>query len=240
MLIGLAALVAAFGWGPIVSSALAKDYSASIAKMPVYAESTEKGVLVDLVKAIATASGNNISIQVHPFARSMDNVINRKVDFHLPMILNPNVGEDKLDYDHSTETIFHVNFVLYSNKNKILDKNNLAGAKIDTDRAHTQYFPFPTEASSDLEGSLKKVDIGRIDGFIFADQASDPIIKAAGLKNIHRQLYQTFDVKIILPKGEKGKEVDQMFTEAIKKLRESGEYQKIMGVVDQKYDDWQP
>jgi len=220
--------------------ASAKELKASLAQMPVYAESMDKGILVDLVKLIEKESGVTIHRDVVPFARSMDNVINRQVDFHMPLIMVPNADESKLPYDHSTETIFHVNFVLYTNKSKPLDASKLASYKLETDRAHTQYFPFPIEPSANLESSLKKLDAGRIDGFIFADFASDPIIKQNSLKNIHRSLYKVFDVKIILQKGARGGEVDKLLSSAIQSLRKKGEYDKLIGPVDRSYDDWQP
>lgn len=215
----------------------AESVTASLAQMPVYAESKDKGVLVDMVKALEKASGTTIEYDVVPFKRSMDNVITKKVDFHAPLIKNPTLDESTLDYDHSTATIFHVNFVLYTNKSKPVDRNKLEGLTIETDAAHTQYFPFKTVASSDLAASLKKLNAGRIDAFIFADMASDPIIKDLGLSNIDRQLYERFDVKIILPKGQRGGTVDKMISSAKAKLEESGEWEKIMGVLDQPYKD---
>jgi len=223
-----------------VITARAADMKASLAQMPVYAESTDKGVLVDLVKAIAKTSGKNIEIQVVPFNRSMHDVMDGKADFHMPLIKAENVDETKLDYAHSTETIFHVNFVLYTNKNKPIDKSKLKDYRIETDLAHVAYFDFPVKGSTRLDSSLKKVDAGRIDGFIFADFASDPIVKKEGLKNIHRELYKVFDVKIILPKGEKGKATDVFLTETIEKMRADGSYDKIMSPIDQPYNDWQP
>lgn len=223
----------------VAPAAKAGSYQASLAQMPVYAESADKGVLVDLVKAIAKESGQSISIQVVPFKRSMDNVVNKKVDFHMPLIMNPTTDEKTLPYDHSTATIFHVNFVLYSNKAKPLDLNNLGQYKLETDAAHVQYFPFKVEPTSNLESSLKKVNAGRIDGFVFADMASDPIVKSLKLGNIKRQLYKVFEVKIILPKGGKGGPTDKMLSDAVAKLQAKGEYVKIMGPIDQKYNDWQ-
>lgn len=220
--------------------AAAKEFAASLAQMPVYAESVDKGVLVDLVKAIEKESGTVIKREVVPFARSLDNVVNRRADFHLPLIMAPDLDEAKLGYDHSTETIFHVNFVLYANKNKPLDPAKLASYKLETDRAHTQYFPFAVEPTSSIESSLKKVDAGRIDGFIFADFASDPLVKQLGLKNVHRSLYKVFDVKIILPKGARGGEVDKFLSTHIQALRQKGVYDKIMGPIDVRYVDWQP
>lgn len=55
--------------GPI--SLFSSEYKASLARMPVYALSQDKGVLVDFVKAIADVSKNKISIKVQPFASSI-------------------------------------------------------------------------------------------------------------------------------------------------------------------------
>lgn len=219
----------------LLSTSYCQALKVSLAQMPVYAESLEKGILVDMSKAIAEVSGKKLELQVVPFKRSMDNVVTKKVAFHAPLIQNPNIDEKTLDYDHSTTTIFHVNFVLYTNKNKTIDGKNLKKYKIETDAAHTQYFSFPTIASSDLEASIKKVDAGRIDGFIFADVAIDPIVKNLALKNIKRELHYRFDVKIILPKGGKGGATDKLIIDAHKKLKASGKWDEIMGPLDQPY-----
>ena len=218
----------------------ARELKVSLAQMPVYAESLEKGVLVDFAKALAKAGGNTVSLMVVPFKRSMDNVINKQVDFHMPLIKNPLDKESALPYSHSTATIFHVNFVLYSNKNSILDIKDLKGKNIETDAAHVQYFDFGPIASTSIEGSLKKVNAGRIDGFIFADFASDPIVKSQNLNNIVRTLYKRYEVKIILPKGETGGEMDKLISEAIEKMTADGSFSKIMDPINTPYDNWQP
>lgn len=222
------------------SMAWAAEYKASIAKMPVYAESQDKGVLVDLTKAIAKASGNNITIQVVPFKRSMADAMAGTVSFHMPLIKNALIPADKLKFDYSTATIFHVNFVLYTNKKNPVDIKKIKEYKIETEGAHIGYFDFPALPSSNIVSSLKKVDAGRIDGFIFADTASDPLVKQNNLKGVKRQLYKVFEVKIVLPKGQQGGDVDKMLSAAIDKLKKSGEFQKIMDPIDQKYNDWQP
>ncbi len=223
-----------------VTPVLSADYKASLAQMPVYAESADKGVLVDLVKAMAEESGKGIDITVGPFKRSLHNVTVGKADFHMPLIQNPLLKLGDLTYSYSTETIFHVNFVLYTNKSKTLDRSNLAKYKIETDAAHVLYFHKGILPSTNLESSLKKVNAGRIDGFIFADFASDPVIKGAGLKNIKRELYNRYDVKIILPKGGTNGPTDKFLTSVIGKLRASGKYGEIMNMIDAPYDDWQP
>ena len=236
----LLGLLWVFAFVCAMQPAEAKEYKASLAEMPVYAESVDRGVLVDLVKLISEVSGTPIAIQVVPFARSVSDVSLRNVDFHMPLIQRANQDSTAMGYDYSTVTLFHVNFVLYSNKRNPLQLSTLDGLEIETDLAHVQCFDFPVSGSSSIEGSLRKVNAGRIDGFIFADFASDPLVKKDNLVNIKRQLYQVFDVKAVLPKGGKGKEVDLFLTETVTKLRESGRYGELMAPLDQAYCDWQP
>jgi polar amino acid transport system substrate-binding protein len=234
--VALAVFVTFFALG---TQSFAAEMTASLAKMPVYAESLDKGVLVDLVRAIAKESGEAINIKIVPFARSMNNVITGKADFHMPLIKATNIDESKLEYDHSTVTIFHVNFILYTNKNKTVDRSRLQDYKVETDIAHTQFFDFAIKPSAKIETSLRKLNAGRIDAFVFADFASDPIVKAEGLSNIKRELYHRYDVKIILAKGARGGKVDSILVNTIKSLRAKGEYQKIMDLLDTPYDNWQ-
>jgi polar amino acid transport system substrate-binding protein len=221
-------------------SAYAMDYNASLAKMPGYAESTEKGILVDLVKAISSESGGNMNLVIEPFARSINNVVSGKADFHMPLIAIPDVDTATLGYDYSTETIFHVNFVLYTKKGSGITIDKLKDSKVETDMAHLPYFNFPVTGSSNLELSLKKVNAGRIDAFIFADFASDPLVKKNNFTNIKRDLFKVYDVKIVLPQGGKGGKTDTFLSETIAKLRTNGTYDKIIGPIDVPYDNWQP
>lgn len=221
-----------------VGAVQAAEYRASLANMPVYAESTEKGVLVDFTKALSKASGVPISIVVEPFPRSINNVTQAKTaDFHMPLIVPP--GDDPKDLDYSTAIIFHVNFVLYTHKDSKATLDNLDQFKIETENAHIAYIKEKTTGSASIENSLKKVDAGRLDGFIFADFACDPILKAQNLKNMKRTLYKRFDVKVVLPEGGKGGPVDKFLTEAIDKLKTSGEFAKILDPINTEFDPWQ-
>lgn len=217
--------------------AAGKTWKASLAQMPVYAESAEKGVLVDLVKALEKASGDKIELQVVPFPRSMNDVQERKVDFHMPLIQLPGSETGTGKFDYSTETIFHVNFTLYSTKGLDVNPGNVSKFKVETEQAHTEYFGFPIVPSSNIDGSLKKVNAGRIDAFIFADNASDPLVKAGNLSNIKRQLYKRFPVRVVLPKGARGGPADKFLSETIGKLRASGDMDRIMGGIDAPYKD---
>jgi ABC-type amino acid transport substrate-binding protein len=233
-------ILALAGLLSLSTGAWAADFNASLAKMPVYAEGPDRGVLVDFTKALAEESGKAIDFKVVPFARSMSNVTSGKAHFHMPLIAIPDIDMSTLDYDYSTETIFHVNFIMYTKKGRGMTKEKLASAKVETDLAHVAYFDFDIKGSSNIEQSLKKVNAGRLDAFIFADFASDPLVKKNKLTNIRRDLYKVYDVKIILPKGGRGGPTDEFLTQTIKKMREKGTFEPIMGKIDTPYDDWQP
>lgn len=69
----------------------------------------------------------------------------------------------------------------------------------------------------------------------------DGILKKLGLKNVRMWEYGKFNCPAILQKGKKGKEVDKMLSDLIKKLKTNGKYQKIMSpILDQKFEEWQP
>jgi len=178
------------------------EYKVVLADLPVFAESADKGISVELIKAIEDVSGNSFAIKVYPFARSMQNVIKGDADFHFPLIKNDQVPEQNLPYSYSTETIFHVNFVLYTRKDSEVNLSNLSNYVVETDRAHIDYFPFKTTSSSaNLNLTLTKLSKGRIDAFIFADSVVDPVLKKLKINNIQRRLYKSFEVKIILAKS---------------------------------------
>lgn len=217
-----------------------KTYKASLAQLTVAAENEEKGVLVDLVKLWSKATGNNIFIKVYPFKRSLENAISHESDFHIPLIKNPYKTEAELGFDYSTSEIFKVNFVLYTNKGKPIDNNKLSDYKITTDAAHVDFFNFKIGSEFSIESALNKLSLGRIDGFIFADSETDPVLIKLGLKNIKRELYRTYSVHAVLPRGEKGKGPDLMITEGMDIIKKNGEYSKLMDTVFKAYDDWQP
>lgn len=227
---------AVFGSAP----ASAADRVVSFGNLPQLAETKDKGILIDMVKALDAAMGSTSELGVFPFPRSIDNVTSGKAAYHLPELEDPKTDPASLPFDLSEAKFFEVPFVLYSNKNKNISVKDLVGKKIETSSAHTRYFPFKVEGSSCFECSLKKVDAGRIDGFIFAMWESDSLVKANNLKNIKRELYQMFEVRAILPKGQRGGAIDKYLTEGVAKLTASGDYAKLMGPLLKGYVEWQP
>jgi polar amino acid transport system substrate-binding protein len=233
-----------FCLGLMFGQAQARDLKASLPfPLAPLVESKDKGILVDFVKAMAEEyKGGKITWELFPFKRSMENVEKGKADFHMPQLVNPKISADKLPFMFSSEKIFRVVFVLYTNKNnKDINPGNVSNYKIETDLGTMDFFDFKIAGSPDIESSLKKVDMGRIDGWIMAMPESDGALKKLGLKNIKRQEYAKYDVRIVLTKGPQGQEVDKILTDLIGKLKANGKYQKIMGpILDQKFDPWQP
>jgi len=221
-----------------------QSWKASLAAMPLSAVEDKNGNLtgayVDFLRALDKIAGTKTDIVVVPFKRSIKNLIDGKADFHIPLIEIAGSSQEQLPYAFSSETLFHVAFVLYTHKNKPLDINDLDKYSIATDIAHTDFFSFPIIGKTCISCAIKMVDLGRLDGFIFAQNEIDPFIKEFKLKNIHRQLYRNYDVKILIPKTEIGKKIDKYFSDGIKLLKQSGEYDKVLAPIVAPYNDWQP
>lgn len=216
-----------------------KSLRVSIAQMPKVSEVRDKGAFPELILGLERVSGVKIQYEIVPFARSIEVVKKKQVDFHLPLI-EPPIQKD-FGFSLSTTLINRVNFVMYSNKSKPpLDLQKLDGLNIETDIAHVDYFPFKVVPSSCIKCSLKKVNMGRIDGFIFADETSDAIVRSEKLSAIRRQFYKRFNVKFVLQKGARGGPVDRFLTENMQKLRENGVWARTVGAFDREYEDWQP
>jgi len=228
----------------VFSQAQARDLKVSLPIIPPLVETKDKGILVDLVKAMGEEyKGGKITWDVFPFPRSLENVEKGRADFHIPFITPHN--PQKVRFQYSTETIFKVIIALYTNKsNKEINPKNLTKYKIETDEGVKYIFESEIPSivgSPSIESSLQKVDIGRIDAWLMAMPESDMVLKKLALKNIKRWEYGKYDVKAVLPLGDKGKEIDKILTDLIGKLKASGKYQKIMGpILDQKFDPWQP
>ncbi len=227
----------------VLSRAEARDLKASLPYLPPLAESKDKGVLVDLLKAMAEEyKDGTITWDVVPPARSMENVEKGKADFEMPQLVNPNISPDKVPFQWSSDILFRAVFALYTNKNnKEINPGNLKKFKIDTLAGMEDFLDFPVTSSPSVESGLKKVDLGRVDGWIMAMPESDQTLKALNLKNIKRWEYRKYDARIVLQKGPQGKEVDKILSGLIKKLKANGKYQKIMApVLNQKFEEGQP
>lgn len=232
----------------------------SIPKMPVHSVNAQEGVLVDFSKVLASKLGRTVDIQIVPFSRSIYYVSTNKVDFHLPFIkpkfnnktdgvfasnsksaIKKSIDQSPDKFIYSDETIFYVNFVLYSHKDSSVDTSKLANYHIETDSAHLPFFHELKMGSDCILCSLKKVQHKMTDGYIFADSSTDPLLRENNttLSSIKRQFYQRFEVKIVFPNTGEGHKLNKTLSAIIAKMRLSGELNELLAVVNFPYDDWQ-
>jgi len=179
----------------------------------------------------------NFIIEVYPFQRSINNVINGHADFHFPTIGPTIWGRETDSYEaklseqgirRSSSSLTKTHFALYSNTAKpALNIDKIEDYQIETERGHTVFFHPGIQETTCLPCSVKKLSAERIDGLIFASREIDFMINEAGLTNIRRQNFRTFGSKFILPIGKKGDEIDRLLFRLIKKMLENGRLEKV-------------
>jgi len=234
----------------VATPAMSRDMVVSVAYLPNISESPDKGVFIDLIKAMGeTYTEGTFKISVFPFNRSIDNVVNGKADFHIPMLRNPNIPEEKLPFRYASVSMGKVYFVIYSHKDKPITKEMLEKAKsvnpfpykIVMLRGLENFSSFPVEASeSSLEQMMQMVDKKRIDAVVHAQEEADFVLEQLKLKDIHRDFYDSFDDVVIIPKGEQGDAVDRVVSQSLKTLAANGRLEELHSKVHVPYKDWQP
>lgn len=226
-----------------------RDLSASLAKIPGLADSPDEGAFVEVVKALDELYPGKINIAVYPFARSYNNIITGKVDFHIPAMRNPDIDESKLPYRYVTEPIGKLSFVVYSHVDKPITKKDIIGAMkdggnypfiIEVSAGSEGNCPFPVLPSNDWSSSMRKLDAKRIDAIWNPQEETDLVLQNLKFKTIKRSLWGDFEDVIVIEKNAKGEEVNTILSGLLKQLRESGKLQAIYSKVHKPYDDWQP
>jgi polar amino acid transport system substrate-binding protein len=234
----------------VCNAAVSKDLNASLAQIPGLAETPDKGAFVDLVKEMGKVyKDGKIIIEVYPFARSINNIIEGKADFHIPCLENPAIDQSKLPYRFVTEKMGSVSFAIYSEAGKPITKKMIDEAvgkggkfpyKIEVPRGTGDNFNFPNLPSDDVSQSLQKVSLKRIDAYVVAHDEGDAVLKSLKLKTIHRELWGDFIDGIIIQKGPKGDETDKILSDLLRKLKASGKLKEMHEKLHLPYDDWQP
>jgi ABC-type amino acid transport substrate-binding protein len=202
----------------------------------------------DLFDAIAQQSGLKFDVQVVPPPRAGYLISNKQVDVQAPQLAPKDPDQLKaMGFDYGSIVLAKSAFVLFSNKAKPIDiaelkRGNPKKLVIETDGANVNQFGFVATVSTNITASLQKVNDGKIDGYIHSQTTTNPFAKKLDLKNSKRQLYEYYDLNYALPKGERGGALDKALSDAIKKLKDGGKYDQIMGkfIADAQYTDWQP
>lgn len=226
-----------------------RDLEASLALLPGLADSADQGAFVEVVKAMDEVYPGKIHIQVYPFARSVNNVLSGKADFHIPAMRNVAIPESKLPYRYAGEKIGSLAAVVYSRTDKVITRQDILKAVekgrefpyvIEVAAGVEANCEFPARPTNNWEQSFKKLASGRIDAIWNAQDEADLVLRRLKLGNIHRSLWGMFDDVIVIQKGPHGEEVDRILSDLLKKLRASGRLEVLYRKVHVRYSDWQP
>lgn len=229
-------------------SAHGRDLKGSLGRLPGLVDSPEKGTLVEVIKAMASEyRDGKIAIEVFPFGRSVNNVIEGKADFHAPSVRDPQVVPD-IPFTWAAEPMGVVSFVIYSNVSKPLTRkmieDSLAGKaaslKLECAPGFEVIAKVPAVPSNDLENSLQKLQKGRIDALIWAQTEVDAVLRSQKMAFVHRELWKEMEGTVEIAKGPQGAEVDKIVSDLLRKLKASGRLQKLWVAVHKPYEDWQP
>lgn len=213
---------------------------AHLGELPGLINADGSGPFVDFVRRIDELDSNvKINIYVYPIHRALYGVINGTAHFALPAI-RADDPEGKLPFRFSSKTFGLVTHVLYTNKNKSFTSEQLwTQPENYIIEAVPEYMPFNVFRSSNINSSFLKLSMGRIDGFVWAQEEADIALRKLDLKNIRRQFFYDFEDVFIIPEGPKGDWIDDYLTRMIDKLKESGELEAIYKAIHLPYDDWQ-
>lgn len=226
----------------------APDLVAEAMLLPGLVNSSTDGPMIELLKAIAsTYTGGTTVITAFPVGRVHADMESGAADLALAFIrLRPD-ADAKLKYRYSTSAYGQVTFVLYSRKSARLRPQDVERAKAQTAVA----FPYKIESAlfdwgfpifqfTDMTSAFKKLEAGHIDAFLWAQEEADAELRKLALKDVVREAFGTYDDVLAVPRGARGDFVDKVITDALNRLRASGELQKVYRKIHLPYDPWQP
>jgi len=225
-----------------LTAAVGQTYKVAIPQL------SASSIVEALIKALGEEEGVTMEIQTVPAARALYLLENGQVDILVPKSVITDAAKlAEQNFDYATPVLSRSAYVLYTNKSKNIDpaelkKGNPKGYKIETNTANVDSFEFKALPSSNIEASLKKVDSGVIDGYLYSQISSDAALKGLGLKTIKRQLYNFSELGFGIKKGGVNGVVDKLLVNGMKRLRANGKFDKIMGdlIKQGEYDEWQP
>ena len=216
----------------------------SIAYIPGMADDPDHGVFVEFVKALDEVWEEGTV----PFARSFENVMRGEADFHVPSFINPNIPPEVLPFSWPATPMGQVTLLIYSNERNPITMDDIEAAMeaggefpyvIEVGAGTEGMFEHPVVGSSSTEQSLRKVQAGRVDAYIWPPEG-DIQVRELNLDRIHREIYSTFDDIIVVARSPRGEEVAGILNDLIIELDQLGLREFYHGQVHFPYTDWQP
>lgn len=198
--------------------------------------SDTNSVWYKLSRAIAREwnEGTVFFLPATTFNNSVENVVSGKADVHFPLMQSPARADEELPFRYSSFTMSETPFALYVPKGSgLVQRKNLTIAAlskhhIETDVTHAGLFFSSLNGVESIETGLRRASSGQSDGFLFAARTTDAVLKRLKLENLVRIPYRRVQDKMIFLKGPAGDELDEKLSFIIDRLKDSGEYQKIM------------
>ncbi|WPL18819.1 hypothetical protein Thiowin_03910 [Thiorhodovibrio winogradskyi] len=238
LIFGLLVVLAAVLTSVLSGSAFARDYRINVGYLPLYAETKDRGILIDVIKAMgAEYPDGDLHIEVYPFERSIHNVAQGLADLHFPIVGSADWGAENDPYEdelrtrglrRSTCSLTKSHFPLYRHRDRPpLDLTRLADYRIETDAGHKLFFEFPIQGTTCLPCSVEKLAAKRIDGLVFASREIDLMIEQAGLTEVTRQDFRIFGSKFIMPNTAEGDATDAMLCAVISRMIRSGTLERV-------------
>jgi hypothetical protein len=194
-----------------------KQMSGSIAIIPFYSDSNSSPYK-NFFKQLATNSREiDLSVNYYPYKRSITMLVAGESDFHFPVAYSDNVLPAGLKF--SSFSTYSAEFGIFYRKNlgvemseEILLLPN-SGLKVEAIAPHrSMYFKqFKNIKIAPCGGcGLKKVDSGRIDGFIYEKYAGLKALHQAGIKNLKYKRLKEFPVHFLLRDDDEFEAIDNL------------------------------
>jgi len=152
-----------------------------------------------MAKAAAEVTGNKVEITIQPFANHWRRSREKNFDFHLPFIQEQTARtlERSLIIDSSH---YFANLSSSRTNRRKWISTNWKTTRLKR-RGHVRLLTFRSLPSASLEGSLKKVDTGAIDGFIFSEASTDKVSKSVRFEKHQERVYKRYEQRPFCPRG---------------------------------------
>ncbi len=223
-----------------VNPVFAQDININLAKLPVGAESKDKGVYVELAKAIQKHyQGGEVTYEIYPFGRSINNVTTGYADMHMPFPRSQKAGKllAKMGLEYTDVVLNKVSFALYyrtdnyrvqqwvDNQFPVSGLNDL---QVLTQQQMLIFFDdYPLAGGTCLPCMVKMVNARRVDGLIFAAKDVDSIVDKEGFNELKSVFFMNLSGSPVFRTDEKGKVVNRKVSDILRKLQANGRLAEI-------------
>ena len=212
--------------------------------LPQLLENNQSSPFAELLQVVARHyKEGKISFSIEPVKRVYMDTSDKNADFRFPIMKVRDSADDATPYQFTREMLGKVTFVLYTHKSRPLSRDDVLRmanlAKYDIEAPPVNW-GFPSKSVVNLELSLKKLNLGRVDGVLWAQEEADYLVRKFKLSNIHRTRFDDYPDVLFLNCNHRGDFVNQALSRAIRAARASGELQQAYLKVHKPYQDWQP